>query len=552
LGRIRVGLVFGVLVLLVFVAVFGVVLNVSFVKGNSGTIYIRADGSIDPPDAPISTFDNVTYTLTDNITGFTSSVYGIIVERDNIIIDGDGYTVQGPGGSSIGINLHTRSNVTIKNMEIKAFTWCIGLSHSSNNSIVGNNIANNYCGITLGDSSNNSISGNNITANILDGIYLVESSNNTISGNTITNSCCGITLLDSSNNSISGNNITANNPYGTSVSGGSYNNTISSNMIINNLVGIYLSHLPIDNRIYHNNIINNTHQAIGPTVFCDIWDDGYPSGGNYWSDYTGVDEKNGPNQDQLGSDGIGDTPYVIDSNDKDRYPLMNPWAAPFPVAKFTYTPSYPSINKTVTFNASSSYDSDGTIETYTWSFGDGNTTITTDPIIIHIYTAEGIYQANLTVTDDEGLSRSITRSIPVGIDSTPPTIETPSRTAEGDVLPNQSVKVSVNVTDALSGVKNVTLSYTTNDGATWTNLPMNHNSSTSLYEATIPGQEAGTWVKFKIVAYDYAGNNATKDGTEPYCAYQVIPEFPSSLTLIPLLMITTLIAVLTHRRKQPR
>ncbi|MEM3699489.1 MAG: hypothetical protein QXL57_01285 [Candidatus Bathyarchaeia archaeon] len=58
----------------------------------NGTVYIRADGSVDPPDAPIVTFDNVTYTLTDNIT---SSGDGIIVERDNIIIDGSGYTIQG-------------------------------------------------------------------------------------------------------------------------------------------------------------------------------------------------------------------------------------------------------------------------------------------------------------------------------------------------------------------------------------------------------------------------------------------------------------------------
>jgi len=58
----------------------------------------------------------------------------------------------------------------------------------------------------------------------------------------------------------------------------------------------------------------------------NIWDDGYPSGGNYWSDYAGVDEKSGPNQNQPGSDGIGDTPYVINSNNRDNYPLINTFA----------------------------------------------------------------------------------------------------------------------------------------------------------------------------------------------------------------------------------
>jgi hypothetical protein len=57
----------------------------------------------------------------------------------------------------------------------------------------------------------------------------------------------------------------------------------------------------------------------------NTWDNGYPSGGNYWSDYTGSDAKSGPNQDQSGSDGIGDTPRVIDFYNKDNYPLMEPW-----------------------------------------------------------------------------------------------------------------------------------------------------------------------------------------------------------------------------------
>ena len=55
----------------------------------------------------------------------------------------------------------------------------------------------------------------------------------------------------------------------------------------------------------------------------NIWDDDYPSGGNYWSDYTGVDEYSGPYQNETGSDGIGDTPYVIDENNQDNYPFMS-------------------------------------------------------------------------------------------------------------------------------------------------------------------------------------------------------------------------------------
>ena len=51
--------------------------------------------------------------------------------------------------------------------------------------------------------------------------------------------------------------------------------------------------------------------------YSTIWDDGFLSGGNYWSDYTGVDVNN--------EDGIGDTPYIIDSINFDNYPLICPF-----------------------------------------------------------------------------------------------------------------------------------------------------------------------------------------------------------------------------------
>jgi nitrous oxidase accessory protein NosD len=57
----------------------------------------------------------------------------------------------------------------------------------------------------------------------------------------------------------------------------------------------------------------------------NTWDNGYPSGGNYWSDYSGVDEYSGPYQNETGSDGIGDTPYIIDEKNCDRYPLITPF-----------------------------------------------------------------------------------------------------------------------------------------------------------------------------------------------------------------------------------
>ncbi|MDH5770687.1 MAG: C39 family peptidase, partial [Candidatus Bathyarchaeota archaeon] len=133
-------------------------------------------------------------------------------------------------------------------------------------------------------------------------------------------------------------------------------------------------------------------------------------------------------------------------------------------------------------------------------------------------------------------------------DKNAPFIGIPSRIPEGDVQPSQEVEVSAYVTDIESGIENVTLFYAINNGTSWENVTMNYNQLTTLYEAIIPGQPIGTTVKFEIIAFDYVGNNATKDGTEPYYTYQVIPEFPTSLILPLLMVLITSIIIYVKKR----
>ena len=340
-------IVVGVLLTFFLTGMLTLAFNIQPVKA-SGTIYIRADGSIDPPTANITTTDNVAYIFTGN------NYDEIVVQRSNIIIDGNGYTLQGTGAyPSKGIDLTERSNVTIRNMEIKAFYYGIHLSESSSNTISGNNITanndrgiyllkyssnnsiiendinNNDWGIDLQDSSNNTVSGNIITNNAFSGVSLLWSYNNKVSGNNVTDNLRqGIALDQSYNNSVSENAIT-NNSYVGNYSGiyfySSFNNTISGNIIMVNHYGIDLS-WSSNNIIYHNDFIDNTqHAHIGASGYANFWDDGYPSGGNYWSDYNGTDSHWSSGQDETGSDGIADTPYVIDADNKDRYPLMGPF-----------------------------------------------------------------------------------------------------------------------------------------------------------------------------------------------------------------------------------
>jgi hypothetical protein len=105
-------------------------------------------------------------------------------------------------------------------------------------------------------------------------------------------------------------------------------------MISDNQVGVCL-YQSSGNFFYHNSFIgidipvisNFQSPSSSPSgsYQVNIWDNEYPSGGNYWSDYSGVDEKSGPRQNLTGSDGIADMVYAIDANNTDRYPLMAPF-----------------------------------------------------------------------------------------------------------------------------------------------------------------------------------------------------------------------------------
>jgi thermitase len=349
-------------------------------------VRIRADGSVDPSTAPIQR-DGDLYTFTDNI------YVEILVERSNTTIDGDGYTLQGTVADySTGVLLYYVSNVTVKNIEVKAFEQGIWLKDSSSNIICRNNVTANDWGICLfgSGSSNNIVCGNIVTANNYDGIDLsADSNHNTICGNIVTaNNYDGICVMSSDYNRICGNIVTANNGYGIYVIFSS-SNTIYHNDFVNNTVQVYVSKWEQNYGYYSKN----------------VWDDGYPSGGNYWGDYSGIDLYSGPYQNLTGSDGIGDTPYVVNDLNKDRYPLMHAAAAPFcgPTAFFTHSPKTPFVNEAATFDASvSSPGWNGTalvpIANYTWNFGDGNVTTVAEPVVCHTYSTDGTYSVNLSVT----------------------------------------------------------------------------------------------------------------------------------------------------------
>jgi parallel beta-helix repeat protein len=285
--------------MIVLINILGVAVKIERIEAG-GTIYIKADGAVDPPTAPILNVGNVHYTLTADISD------SIVVERDNIVIDGAGYTIERVGeGNSIeskgkvrmnlvprpeimpdgetvpGIDLSRRNNVTIEDTNIEGFDVGIYLYRSSSNVISGNNITDNWCGVMLEESSeNNSIHGNNLTNNDSSielrwscnynvisgnnvtnggsGIWVSGSCNfNSVSGNHIANNnATGLDLYVSSNNDISGNNITANDSEGIRLES-SYNNGIFENYIVNNNYSGLALFFSDDNSISGNHIANN-------------------------------------------------------------------------------------------------------------------------------------------------------------------------------------------------------------------------------------------------------------------------------------------------------
>jgi parallel beta-helix repeat protein len=227
--------------------------------------------------------------------------------------------------SFYGINLEYSSNNTITNNNASSSPNIgIYLDNSNSNTIANNTALNNYHGINLGASNNNILVNNTVNSNPFMGymgiVIRAISTNNTISNNIANSNERGIYLEFSSNNNIS-NNTATNNMYGIYLSSTSNSNTITNNTLsLNSNYGIYLVS-SINNLIYQNNIINNANQAYDDSI--NFWNASYPGGGNFWSDYTGVDRFSGVDQDVPGRDGFGDTARPITGGAmEDKYPLI--------------------------------------------------------------------------------------------------------------------------------------------------------------------------------------------------------------------------------------
>ncbi len=273
---------------------------------NGSTIYIPSDVYYERIviNKTISLIgENVSTTIIDGSNGGT--IVNIIA--DNVTIAG--FTIQNSswGWYKNGIYVYRADNCEIKSNFLLHNCQNIRLNCSQNSRVLDNTIDGDGYGIRLINSFNCTAIGNNVS-NCIGGVHLQNATSCTVKRNCFIQNSQGVRLYSPC-----------------------LYNKIMTNTVYNNTYDGMIEKMPpsatfFGNIFFHNNFINNTHPFIYK-VSGNIWDDGYPSGGNYWSRYNGTDLFSGNYQDETGSDGIGDTLYAINSFDVDRYPLIHPYGS---------------------------------------------------------------------------------------------------------------------------------------------------------------------------------------------------------------------------------
>jgi S-layer protein (TIGR01567 family) len=297
------------------------------------------------------------------VTNHTSDspVFNVTADYVNI----SGFTVTGATGWGAGIYLGGVEHCNISSNNVLINCEGIYLYHSDNNTIIDNNASSSIgcgSGILLRSSDSNCIINNNASNNEYPGIYLDASGSNTITGNTlINNTACNYTYgglelyFSSSSNTITNNTIIDNVGNGIRIWDSSNSNTLTNNVIeSNNHYGVHLSSSS-NNLVFHNNLVNNSNNAYDSNPANNDWHHPVLLEGNYWSDYTGVDDGNGTGKHGIAGDGIGDTDVPHPAADFDLYPFMDKsgWSVPvneLNIAQARTDKSIHTLNETATIS----------------------------------------------------------------------------------------------------------------------------------------------------------------------------------------------------------
>lgn len=404
-----------------------------------------------------------------------------------------------------GMILYQTDHVWIHDNALSGNNWGIDSVASAWIAAENNSLAANGRGLVLESCHNFTVANNEVRDSTDTAIVAASCSSGIIDSNMVLRSrIAGIDVGGSSDVTVTGNLVAEGAGAGISV-GYAGRITVRENQIESNVgPGVYVFY-GNHNRVYHNDFVNNTIQAAESLAYFNAWDDGYPSGGNFWFDYAGADACSGPDQTICPDpDYIGDSAYVVASPSQDRYPLMQRFEMnTAPRAFFTVSPASAPANAMFVVNASASVDRQDTTASlevrWDWE-GDGvwDTGWSTSKSSSHPYPLEGNFTIRLQVRDSAGLIGNASRQAIV--DSTDPvsvaTIDGTLGTGGWFVSP---VFVTLTATDDRSGVADI---FYRIDGAAWRPF---------VGRVSIDALGSHT---FDYYAQDRAGNNESTRTTE--------------------------------------
>ncbi|MCK4757400.1 MAG: right-handed parallel beta-helix repeat-containing protein, partial [Thermoplasmata archaeon] len=412
------------------------------------------------------------------------------------------------------------------------------------NNITGNNITDNTHGVSISGATAdcNNVIGNNISGNNQNGIYIsVNAKYNNVTGNRIVgNSFSGIRVWFVNTNNITDNNISSNTFHGLEIDTAT-NLTIRNNTIVGNTqrgiffedsdnctatlnnisgnqdYGAYLQ-TSVDIQVYHNEFWNNINQAYDDGWDNNSWDNGYPSGGNFWDDYTGIDLMNGAAQDIPDPDGIGDTHYndtygqgIQGGTMEDNYPLMMlgdiddnypPVSSVDAVAPYWHNTDPLALTVTA-------YDARGTVtDIHLWySFEGGirsffGTNSTGNGFNFDWPAGEGNYSFYSNAEDDSGNMGAVPliADTTAGYDITVPSVD-----AGADLDTDAQFPQDGTASDLMSGIASYQWTKVSGPGTITFGTP-------TAEDTTIEADTDGTYI-IQLSVTDNAGNNAVSNFT---------------------------------------
>jgi len=451
---------------------YGIVLDNCVNSIVADNIATRNDNYNIHPDACI----NVTVIRNDASGGGVSD-FGIPFwsSRDVSIIDNIANDVEYEGirgGYTIGINVEG-------NVASSRWSGAIVLIACTNSNITDNRASTSGGG---GDS---------------DGIRIYSCANTNITDNFVSassNPSDGIGVYQCTGFNVTRNNASSCSDCGIYVYYSSVG-FIRENSLWNNTYGICLVG-STSLWVYHNNLLDNSCQAYDDMGSENTWDDGYPGGGNYWSNYSGTDLFKGPGQDVPGSDGRGDASMIVDSNTADRYPLMYMWFSwASPITTHNYVNIWHNASFAISLTATENPPGCQVVETYYRVNGGTTKAVSADgqPAITTDSASNSLEFWSVDFDGKEEIHNMLTS---IKLDTTDPT---GSVTIDDGATSTNTTSVALNLTgfDATSGIAQMRFH--------------NESSSWSAWEAysTLKAWNlsSGDGIKTVYVQFmDFAGN----------------------------------------------